>query len=69
MAQPFDARSVKTTGEAGPVAEKVDYDGAFEMGLFSGSAEGTLVYLSGAFGNAKKDESVHVTREHEGSID
>jgi Tol biopolymer transport system component len=54
-AQPFDAANAKTMGDAVPVAEKVDYMGVgMAQGQFSASANGTLVYLSGALGNPKK---------------
>jgi Tol biopolymer transport system component len=46
LAQPFDLARMEVAGEAVPVAEKV---GAFlGFGFFSASANGTLVYLSGA---------------------
>jgi Tol biopolymer transport system component/predicted Ser/Thr protein kinase len=45
MAQPFDAGSARTRGDAIPVAEAVD-SGTF-LGLFSVSRNGILVYSSG----------------------
>ena len=47
MAQPFDARSLKTTGDPSPVAEQVDYLPGSIQGQFSVSQTGVLVYNSG----------------------
>jgi Tol biopolymer transport system component len=46
VAQPFDSKSLKTTGEAIPVVESIliNNDG---LGLFSVSLEGTLAYRAG----------------------
>lgn len=48
MAQPFDAANARTTGDAVPVAEHVDYLQANSQGQFSASQNGILVYTSGA---------------------
>jgi len=56
MAQPFDAGKARTTGDAVPVAEQVDYNAANNaQGQFSASQNGILVYTSGASagGNAQ----------------
>jgi serine/threonine protein kinase/roadblock/LC7 domain-containing protein len=45
MAQPFDAQSLMTTGEAVPIAEQVANN--FARGFFSVSNSGTLVFQSG----------------------
>ena len=46
MAQPFDARRLEPSGEAVPIAEQV---GSYiDVGLFSASSNGVLVYRSGA---------------------
>ncbi len=49
MAQPFDARQLKLTSQAVPVAQRV---GSFSniVGFFSASATGALVYRGGAGG-------------------
>jgi Tol biopolymer transport system component len=47
MAQPFDASSAKTTGEAVPVAERVRFTPARWSGNFSVSQTGLLVFHSG----------------------
>ncbi len=47
MAQPFDASSAKTTGEAVPVAEHVRFTPARWSGNFSVSQTGLLVFHSG----------------------
>jgi Tol biopolymer transport system component len=46
VAQPFDAKTLKTTGEPIPIAEKVGTD-AVGLARFSVSREGTLVYRTG----------------------
>lgn len=46
VAQPFDAKTVKTTGEPVPLAEGVGTDGV-GLARFSVSREGTLVYRTG----------------------
>jgi Tol biopolymer transport system component/predicted Ser/Thr protein kinase len=48
MAQPFDAANARTTGDAVPVAEQVDYISNANQGQFSASQNGILVYTSGA---------------------
>jgi len=52
MAQPFDAGKARTTGEAAPVAEQVDFFPQAAQGQFSASGNGTLVYTSGAAAGA-----------------
>jgi serine/threonine protein kinase len=47
MAQPFDAKRCQLTGDPSPVAENVQYDGAFKWGVFSVSENGFLIYQSG----------------------
>ncbi len=46
VAQPFDAKTLKTKGEPAPLAEKVGTDNV-GLGRFSVSREGTLVYRTG----------------------
>ncbi len=48
MAQPFDASAMRTTGEAAPIAEGVDYAENISHSFFSASRSGILVYTSGA---------------------
>jgi len=50
MAQPFDGANARTTGDAVPVAEQVDYFQNVAQGQFSVSQNGILVYTSGASG-------------------
>ncbi len=50
MAQPFDAAKVRTTGDAVPLAEQVDYFPGVAQSQFSASTNGILVYTSGASG-------------------
>jgi len=47
MAQPFDAKGLKTTGEMFPVAEQVPISENVGFGAFSVSENGVLVYRSG----------------------
>jgi Tol biopolymer transport system component len=47
MAQPFDASNLKTTGDAFPVADQVDYVQGNVQGQFSASQTGVLAYYSG----------------------
>jgi len=54
VAQPFDPAKAKTTGEAVPLAEPVDYAPSVGQGFFSSSRNGTLVYTWGAFGGKKR---------------
>jgi Tol biopolymer transport system component len=49
VAQGFDARAIKTTGEPVPLAEKVGTN-TVGLALFSVSREGTLVYRTGEIG-------------------
>jgi eukaryotic-like serine/threonine-protein kinase len=44
MVQPFDAGSLKTTGEAVPLVERVQFNGLRANGNFSVSSNGLLVY-------------------------
>jgi len=48
MAQPFDAGSLKLSGEAVPIAEKVQFNANRRAGTYAVSANGLLVFLSGA---------------------
>ncbi|HYX21184.1 MAG TPA: hypothetical protein VFA98_10110, partial [Thermoanaerobaculia bacterium] len=50
MAQPFDASSTKTTGEAVPIAERVRFTAPRWSGNFSASETGRLVFHSGSIG-------------------
>jgi Tol biopolymer transport system component len=54
MAQPFDASKLHTTGDAVPVAERVDYFAGSSLSHFSASKNGTLVYASGAAAGNKR---------------
>ena len=47
MAQPFDAKALKTTGDIFPVVEQVPTSGQTGFGAFSVSGNGVLVYHSG----------------------
>jgi len=52
MAQPFDAAKLQTTGDAVPIAEKVDaYTGRADQYQFSASQNGVLVYTSRSAGS------------------
>jgi serine/threonine protein kinase/Tol biopolymer transport system component len=48
MAQPFDAGRFQTTGDAVPVADRVEFDLYYSLGLFSASQTGMLAYFTGA---------------------
>ena len=50
MAQPFDASSARTTGEAVPIAEHVRFTAPRWSGNFSASQTGRLVFHSGGMG-------------------
>ncbi len=56
MAQPFDLKAGKTTGEAIPIAERVAVIGGAELGLFSASQNGVLAYHTGSLENEVKLE-------------
>jgi serine/threonine protein kinase/WD40 repeat protein len=48
MAQPFDAATAQTTGDAFPIAQRIDYDSPYlNFGRFSLSGNGVLAYISG----------------------
>jgi len=47
MAQPFDPKALKLTGEMFPVAEQVPFSVNTGFGAFSASENGTLVYRTG----------------------
>jgi hypothetical protein len=49
VAQPFDAKAMKTTGEPVPLAEKIGVDNV-GLARFSVSREGTLAYRTGESG-------------------
>ncbi len=53
MAQPFDARALKTAGDLFPVAEHVPEGGNTGSGAFSVAQNGSLVYGSGAGANSE----------------
>ena len=50
MAQPFDARALKTTAPATPIAEDVQFNTVRRTGTFTTSSNGTLVYQAGGVG-------------------
>ena len=50
VAQPFDAKALKTTGEPIPLAEQIGTD-SVGLARFSVSRNGTLVYRTGESGN------------------
>jgi Tol biopolymer transport system component len=50
VAQPFDAKALKTTGEPTPLAEQIGTDNV-GLARFSVSRNGTLVYRTGESGN------------------
>ncbi len=50
VAQPFDAKAMKTTGEPTPLAEQIGTD-SVGLARFSVSRNGTLVYRTGETGN------------------
>ena len=52
MAQPFDAAKARTTGDAVPLVEQVDYFPGVAQSQFSVSTNGILIYTSGATGGA-----------------
>ena len=54
MAQPFDARSLKTTGEMFPVAEQVLTSANIGSGAFFVSDNGALAYISGGAAPARE---------------
>jgi eukaryotic-like serine/threonine-protein kinase len=55
MKQPFDLKSLRTSGEAVPVAERVErYLNLVEVGAFSASANGLLAYHTGAEAAVRK---------------
>jgi serine/threonine protein kinase len=60
LAQPFDAKGLKTTGDAFPIAEQVPGGGNNGFGAFSISENGMLVYRSG--GAAANRELVWMDR-------
>ena len=60
MAQPFDLKALKLTGEMFPVAEQVPIGGHLGFGAFSASENGTLVYRTG--GSLSNREVVWVDR-------
>jgi len=51
LAQPFDAKRLRLTGDPVPVAEAVLYDPGFFRAAFSTSENGVLVYVAGAGGS------------------
>jgi Tol biopolymer transport system component len=60
MAQPFDAKGLKATGEMFPIAEQVPISGNVGFGAFSVSENGMLVYRSG--GTASNRELIWMDR-------
>src|SRR5215813_2673974 len=61
LAQPFDLKQLKLTGEALPIADHVGQDSTFSQGNFSVSSNGVLVY-DGSVDRASK-QLVWVDRE------
>jgi eukaryotic-like serine/threonine-protein kinase len=47
MAQPFDANTMKTTGDAFPMADQIPDAGNIGYGAFAAARNGTLVFVSG----------------------
>jgi eukaryotic-like serine/threonine-protein kinase len=47
MAQPFDASGLKLAGNAFPIAEQVANPESFQLGFFSASQNGELIYQTG----------------------
>ena len=47
LAQPFDAERLELTGDAFPIAEQIQTQGAPPAGVFSASGNGVLAYLTG----------------------
>jgi eukaryotic-like serine/threonine-protein kinase len=58
VAQPFDPKSLKLSGDAKPVAEKLDYWNARDLAAFS-AAHGTLVFRHGSL---QKTQAMWVDR-------
>jgi hypothetical protein len=58
MAQPFDAGKARTTGDAIPIAEQVNFVSRASQGSFSVSENGALVYASAAMGVAAEDAAL-----------
>ena len=54
MAQPFDAASLKTTGEMIPVAEEVPNGGNTGFGAFSVAENGVLAFRSGGLASSRE---------------
>jgi Tol biopolymer transport system component len=50
LAQPFDAKRLRFTGEAFPVGEQVQYFSNYGFGVFTASENGVLAYESGGTG-------------------
>ena len=48
MAHPFDEKHARLTGDAAPIAEGIDSDNINARAAFSASANGALIYRSGA---------------------
>src|SRR5262249_5698675 len=54
LAQPFDAKELRFTGEAVPVGESVGFFANFGFATFAVSENGLLAYQSGGAGGASK---------------
>jgi Tol biopolymer transport system component len=50
LAQPFDAKRLRLSGEAVPVGEQVQYFGNFGLGVFTASDNGILAFQAGGGG-------------------
>ncbi|HEV2064029.1 MAG TPA: protein kinase, partial [Thermoanaerobaculia bacterium] len=50
LAQPFDAKRLRFSGEAFPMGEQVQYFGNFGFGVFTASDNGILAYQAGGAG-------------------
>ncbi|MEP7028742.1 MAG: protein kinase, partial [Candidatus Eisenbacteria bacterium] len=67
LAQPFDARAIKFTGDPFPVADGVEYD-VIGSARFSASTQGTLVYRAGGGGASGRLVWVDRTGRRVGTI-
>jgi len=62
LAQPFEAKELKLTGEAVPIAERMAYNPVHGRTNFSVSASGVLVYREGGVGGTTPTELVWFDR-------
>ena len=54
LAQPFDAKRLRLSGEAFPVGEQVQYFRSFGFGVFTASDNGVLAYQAGVVGGVSQ---------------